>query len=711
MKKLLLLGIMLLGIVGGVKAGNLYATLGTESYCNASWNAGTKTMSWNGIWAAPSGAGGSLYFIHTGLPSGNITSYTKFHATLSNFSDNVDYILLRIKQGDNNYADAKLVAGENNIDLKALAAKNPDVDFTKVTDITLWGANEALADKTIDSEHPASVVIENVYLQRAKNVTSASLSEEITDISYLTEGGTFAIANTSGTAIEAYKDNDPAAIETPLNTITTDLYYYFKVEALPALDVDGDGKNDTETYYRIAIQNAEGTAKPTGYYWHGNYVNRIGWGALWSTSCQADGATSAGESAYGRDGDYNAVWTITYVAGTGFKFYNPKNKTYMTLNYTADSETFLKLYKNVIVNINTEFDKQEDVADDDIFALSKATGYDAETGTITNGGWTFATPVDISNWDYLVITTIDNASDGSRKIRITDENGTSIEGNQYAGSVAGTGNDMYLDRWNNQNAIRISIDYLRINKGLDVSKIKSLTFANNNGNDDCILRISNVYLTDYNNTKMAGGYCDGDVKREYSETGKYGTICLPYVASYAGAEVYSISGKDASGISLSKVTGLLEAGKPYFYMASDVNGQDNKGAVRNVNFFRADFGTYDVATPPIENNGLIGTFSDIKAPQGDNFYVLSGNKLYYTTDAEVNVGANKAYINKSRIVNKGGGAAKAFIDFDELEATGIDAVDTAKTLKGGKFYDLSGREVANPTRGLYIVNGKKVLIK
>ena len=709
MKKLLLLGIMLLGIVGGVKAGKLYATLGTESYCNASWNAGTKTMSWNGIWAAPSGAPGSFYFIHTGLPSGNITSYTKFHATLSNFSDNVGYILLRIKQGDNNYADAKLVAGENNIDLKALAAENPDVDFTKVTDITLWGANEALAGKTIDSEHPASVVIENVYLQSAKNVTSASLSEEITDISYLTAGGTFVIANTSGTAIEAYKGTEAYAIETPLNTITTDLYYYFTVEALPALDVDGNGENDTETYYRIAIQNAEGTAKPTGF-WKGNYVNHIGWGDLWSTSCKADGA-SVGESAYGRDGDYNAVWTITYVAGKGFKFYNPKNKKYMTLNSTAGSETFLKLYKNVIVNINTEFDKQEDVADDDIFALSKATGYDAETGTITNGGWTFATPVDISNWDYLVITTIDNASDGSRKIRITDENGTSIEGNQYAGKVAGTGNDMYLDRWNNQNAIRISIDYLRINKGLDVSKIKSLTFANNNGNDDCILRISNVYLTDYNNTKMAGGYCDGDVKREYTETGKFGTICLPYKASYAGAEIYSISGKDASGISLSKVTGLLEAGKPYFYMASDEIGQNNEGTVRNVNFFRADLAKYDVVTP-IENNGLIGTFSLIKvAPQGDNFYVLSGNKLYYTTDAEVKVGANKAYINKSQIENKGGGAAKAFIDFDELEATGIDAVDTAKTLKGGKFYDLSGREVANPTRGLYIVNGKKVLIK
>ena len=319
-----------------------------------------------------------------------------------------------------------------------------------------------------------------------------------------------------------------------------------------------------------------------------------------------------------------------------------------------------------------------------------------------------------------MITTIDNASDGSRKIRITDENDTSIEGNQYAGSVAGTGKDMYLDRWNNQNAICISIDYLRINKGLDVSKIKSLTFANNYGNDDCILRISNVYLTDYNNPKITTrgeytSYVDGDVIREYNAegVGKYGTICLPYTASCSGAEIYSIAEANAAGITLEKVTGLLEAGKPYFYMASDEIGKDYDsehkipGAVRNVNFFRADFDTYVVAG---ENNGLIGTFSDITAPQGDNFYVLSGNKLYYTTGAEVKVGANKAYIDKSKIANKGG-EAKAFIDFDELEATGIDAVDTAKTLKGGKFYDLSGREVANPTRGLYIVNGKKVLIK
>ena len=268
---------------------------------------------------------------------------------------------------------------------------------------------------------------------------------------------------------------------------------------------------------------------------------------------------------------------------------------------------------------------------------------------------------------------------------------------------------MWRDYHNSQNIIAIDLNQLRIANGLDIFNIVSLEITGD-------IKPSVVYLTDYANPKLTNRrrwedlYTTGDVVRAYTETGKFGTICLPYKASYAGAEIYSISGKDASGISLSKVTGLLEAGKPYFYMASDVNGQHNEGTVRNVNFFRADFDTYDVKKAPIPNNGLIGTFSDITAPQGDNFYVLSGNKLYYTTGAEVNVGANKAYIDKSKIANKGG-EAKAFIDFDELEATGIDAVDTAKTLKGGKFYDLSGREVANPTRGLYIVNGKKVLIK
>lgn len=44
------------------------------------------------------------------------------------------------------------------------------------------------------------------------------------------------------------------------------------------------------------------------------------------------------------------------------------------------------------------------------------------------------------------------------------------------------------------------------------------------------------------------------------------------------------------------------------------------------------------------------------------------------------------------------------------ETTGIKAVETSPVY-AGKYYDLQGRQVAQPTKGLYIVNGKKVIIK
>ena len=477
-----------------------------------------------------------------------------------------------------------------------------------------------------------------------------------------------------------------AAINTAMGKVTDagsdHSTYLFRIEQ--AADKGLVLPDGVTTLYRIKAFKKDGTTPYTGPGWNGSeayYLNDIGW-------------------------TYNVVSADNYKDGCffGITSIDGKENTYKITSYKKDgsrvkeniygkNEWVFYVVKEQYVPI-----KRVVAANDEIFAMSN----------FSEGKWTLDTPTSLYDWNYLVIGTENTAANDSHEIKITDNKGKTIRGNDYNGEAVGTGAGMWLDYWNSQSIIAIDLNQLRLANGLDIFKIVSLEIAGD-------IKPSVVYLTDYANPKLTTRgrwdlYTTGDVVREYTETGKFGTICLPYKASYAGAEIYSISGKDASSISLSKVTGLLEAGKPYFYMASDVNGKDNAGTVRNVNFFRADFDTYDVADP-VENNGLIGTFSAITAPQGDNFYVLSGNKLYYTTDATVNVGANKAYIDKNQIVNKGGGEAKAFIDFDELEATGIDAVDTAKTLKGGKFYDLSGREVANPTRGLYIVNGKKVLIK
>ena len=69
--------------------------------------------------------------------------------------------------------------------------------------------------------------------------------------------------------------------------------------------------------------------------------------------------------------------------------------------------------------------------------------------------------------------------------------------------------------------------------------------------------------------------------------------------------------------------------------------------------------------------------------------------------------ANKAYLEYN-----GGNNARRFFSFGFEETTSIDQVSSSKIqVSGSDVYDLQGRQVKQPTRGLYIKNGKKVVIK
>jgi hypothetical protein len=56
-------------------------------------------------------------------------------------------------------------------------------------------------------------------------------------------------------------------------------------------------------------------------------------------------------------------------------------------------------------------------------------------------------------------------------------------------------------------------------------------------------------------------------------------------------------------------------------------------------------------------------------------------------------------------------AGANFLSFDFDETTGIENLTPALSQGEGAWYDLQGRRVAEPTKGLYIVNGRKVVIK
>ena len=111
-------------------------------------------------------------------------------------------------------------------------------------------------------------------------------------------------------------------------------------------------------------------------------------------------------------------------------------------------------------------------------------------------------------------------------------------------------------------------------------------------------------------------------------------------------------------------------------------------------------------TETLEGNELQGTATSITNP--GNAYVLNKTATngvgFYKLSATATIGANKAYLMYS-----GPSLARGYFGFDET--TGIE-MPTAEVIDADAVvYDLQGRRVAQPTKGLYIVNGKKVIIK
>ena len=81
--------------------------------------------------------------------------------------------------------------------------------------------------------------------------------------------------------------------------------------------------------------------------------------------------------------------------------------------------------------------------------------------------------------------------------------------------------------------------------------------------------------------------------------------------------------------------------------------------------------------------------------------------LPLTTESAVTVPAGKAYVSVPATAFAGTARALT-VSFDD-ETTGINNVVT--TMQQDGIYSLSGQRVMQPSKGLYIVNGKKVIIK
>ena len=182
-------------------------------------------------------------------------------------------------------------------------------------------------------------------------------------------------------------------------------------------------------------------------------------------------------------------------------------------------------------------------------------------------------------------------------------------------------------------------------------------------------------------------------------SGDYGTICLPYdvdMASVSGVEkVYKVSSMTSELATLTPVE-AMEAGKPYIF-------KSNAAEV----VMPAKVGGTVVGTPQ-EDTYLVGTFADIdKMDYGT--YVLSGNKFCKVVEGNegdaVTLGAYRCYFQPLTNGVKNFG----FVE-DGGETTGINNVENEVDMKNAVIYDLTGRRVTSPVKGIYIVNGKKMVV-
>ena len=361
----------------------------------------------------------------------------------------------------------------------------------------------------------------------------------------------------------------------------------------------------------------------------------------------------------------------------------------------------------------------------------------SSTGTVTK--------TDVINSDLTGIKS--NTYSGWSNLQ--DENGSSAV---YAGQCAGSDNTVQLRTNNNNSGIitttsggkvkKVVIDwYSGTAKGRTLNiygKNSAYSFENtgsevtvselyNNSKQGTLLgsivKGTSTELTinddfTYIGIRSADGalYCNS-ISIDWETTGTvYSAYCtsipssVPVTISAAGLATF------ASDVALD-FTGVtdLEA-----YIAKEESGAIKLHKVNKVPagtgvLLRAKNNATDFEVPVATTNDDVtgnlfvrGNDAAVATGSGPYNWILSkksGVVGFYQANGNT-VAKNRAYLQTSTA------SARISLDFDDNETTGLSEELRMKNEESAAaWYDLQGRKVAQPTKGLYIVNGKKVVIK
>ena len=141
-----------------------------------------------------------------------------------------------------------------------------------------------------------------------------------------------------------------------------------------------------------------------------------------------------------------------------------------------------------------------------------------------------------------------------------------------------------------------------------------------------------------------------------------------------------------------------------------------KGTAGSTVTYRANL--TGVTEVDVTGNLLVGTATEQEiSGAGYKYYLFGkgavGQGFYYQTGRDGNsikLPAHRAGLKLSASGPDFAPAKELIFNFDDATTTGVNTVQPAVEKKNDVIYDLQGRRVTNPSRGIYIVNGKKVVI-
>ena len=200
------------------------------------------------------------------------------------------------------------------------------------------------------------------------------------------------------------------------------------------------------------------------------------------------------------------------------------------------------------------------------------------------------------------------------------------------------------------------------------------------------------------------------------QPGGWNTFCAPFAIADpasvfgAGVKVKQLIGASVTGNTLTLTFGnaaSIAAGTPYLIKLNGedpvdlaADGKEFEGVTQNYTAHPTTFSGVVSFVPVINPTAMTADDKTV-------LFVTGGNKLTYPT-ADGNINGFRAYFQLDGSIS----SARSFVlDFGD-ETTGLTPVPSPRG-EGSEYYSLDGRKLqGTPTaKGVYIVNGKKTIIK